>query len=136
MVASMAQRLVRRLCPHCAEVYTPDTAELAQLQVDSASVPNAAFKRARGCDRCRNTGYRGRRAIYEILPFSNAIKEMTIARESSIAIKRKAREEGMRTLREAGWLRVCEGDTSIDEVMRVTAESDFLDGSETSHAPV
>jgi len=79
----------------------------------------------RGCDACRNTGYRGRTAIYEILPFSDAIKELTVERAPSTHIKRKACELGMRTLRESGWQRICRGETTFEEVLRVTADSDI-----------
>ena len=79
----------------------------------------------RGCEACRHTGYKGRTAIYEILPFSMTVKELTLHRASSDVVKGKAREEGMRTLRDAGWERVREGLTTFQEVLRVTADADF-----------
>ena len=136
MIASVAQRLVRCVCTQCARPYTPEAAEFAQLGKRPGDTPGAVFKRGVGCDACRQTGYRGRIAIYEILPFSNAIKEMTIRREPSTHIKRKAVELGMRTLRNSGWQRICQGKTTFEEVVRVTAESDMLDGSEAGHAAV
>ncbi|MBN2309719.1 MAG: type II/IV secretion system protein, partial [Candidatus Hydrogenedentes bacterium] len=136
VVASIAQRLVRRLCPACAEDFQPDAALLAQMGVAPDAVPaGAAFRRARGCEACRNTGYRGRVAIYEILPFSNAIKELTVQRQPSTAIKRKACQLGMRTLRESGWQRIRRGDTTFEEVLRVTSESDIT-GSEEAESTI
>jgi type II secretion system protein E len=136
MIASIAQRLVRCVCPECAQPYAPTLADYAQLGMKPEPPAGATFKKGAGCEACRHTGYRGRIAIYEILPFTNAIKEMTIQREPSTRIKRKAVELGMRTLRQSGWARVCTGKTTFEEVVRVTAESDVLDGSEASHAPV
>ncbi len=136
MIASIAQRLVRCICPDCAQPYEPTPADYAQLGLPPQAPAGATFKKGAGCENCRHTGYRGRVAIYEILPFSNAIKEMTIQREPSTRIKRRAVELGMRTLRQSGWMRVCQGRTTFEEVVRVTAESDLLDGSEAEHAPV
>ncbi len=127
MIASLAQRLVRCVCTHCAEEYKPNAADFAQLGRSPEDAKGATFKRARGCDECRHTGYHGRIAIYEMLPFSNEIKEMTIRREPSTRIKRRAIEMGMRTLRDSGWQRVCDGRTTFEEVMRVTAEADVFD---------
>jgi type II secretory ATPase GspE/PulE/Tfp pilus assembly ATPase PilB-like protein len=125
MIASIAQRLVRRLCPKCIEAFTPEPGLLDQVRMPQEKAAGAKFRRARGCDACRNTGYRGRTAIYEILPFSDAIKELTVARAPSTHIKRKACELGMRTLRESGWQRICRGETTFEEVLRVTADSDI-----------
>ncbi len=127
MIASLAQRLVRCVCSHCAEEYKPDAADFAQVGRVPDDARGATFRRGRGCDACRHTGYHGRIAIYEMLPFSNEIKEMTIRREPSTHIKRKAIELGMRTLRNSGWQRVCDGKTTFEEVVRVTAESDVFD---------
>ena len=127
MIASLAQRLVRCVCAHCAEEFKPEAADFAQLGRTPADAQGATFRRGRGCDACRHTGYHGRIAIYEMLPFSNEIKEMTIRREPSTHIKRRAIELGMRTLRNSGWQRVCDGRTTFEEVVRVTAESDVFD---------
>ncbi|MCC6796327.1 MAG: Flp pilus assembly complex ATPase component TadA [Candidatus Hydrogenedentes bacterium] len=127
MIASLAQRLVRCICKHCAEDYTPNAADFAELGRSPEDAKGATFKRGRGCDACRHTGYHGRIAIYEMLPFTNEIKEMTIRREPSTRIKRRAIELGMRTLRDSGWQRVCDGRTTFEEVMRVTAEADVFD---------
>ncbi len=136
MIASIAQRLVRRICDNCSEEYQPDAAAFEELQVDPSLVANPTFRRGVGCEKCRNTGYRGRVAIYEILPFAPIIKHMTVERRTSTDVKRQACELGMRTLRESGWNRVCQGATTLEEVLRVTAESDMMDVADSGHAPV
>ncbi|HOS03684.1 MAG TPA: ATPase, T2SS/T4P/T4SS family [Candidatus Hydrogenedentes bacterium] len=136
MIASIAQRLVRKICPHCSEGYDPDPELLRQLGLAEEELRAAKFRRGRGCDQCRHTGYRGRIAIYEILPFSHAVKELTVRRAPSTEIKRLACQMGMRTLRQAGWLRARVGETSIEEVLRVTADTDMVDAIETGDAAV
>jgi general secretion pathway protein E/type IV pilus assembly protein PilB len=110
----MAQRLVRLLCPHCKQEVRPPQRGLTRT-----------FK-AMGCDRCQQTGFFGRTAIYEILPLTDRVKDLIMARASSDAIWRKAIELGMRTMQEAGWEKVQAGDTTVDEVLRVTQEDEIL----------
>jgi general secretion pathway protein E len=136
MIASIAQRLVRRVCDNCSESYEPDAVAFEELKVDPSLVNNPTFRRGKGCEKCRNTGYRGRVAIYEVLPFAPVIKHMTVERKTSSEVKRKAQELGMRTLRESGWDRVCAGVTTMEEVLRVTAEADLMDVPESGHAAV
>jgi len=136
MIASIAQRLVRRVCKDCAEPCEPAADLVRQCGVSREDYPDAIFRKGRGCEACRQTGYRGRIALYEILPFSNPIQELTNNRASSAEIKRKGRELGMKTLREAGWRRVCRGDTTLDEVMRVTSDADVIEAIETGDAAV
>jgi type II secretory ATPase GspE/PulE/Tfp pilus assembly ATPase PilB-like protein len=81
----------------------------------------ATAHRAVGCDRCRQTGYQGRRAIYEICLVSSQIQELITRRESNAVIREMARSQGMTSLREDGWDKVAEGTTTIEEVVRVTA---------------
>jgi len=131
MIASVAQRLVRCVCPACAEDYAPPQEVLKEFGAPLDGVKDAHFRRGRGCDECRHTGYRGRIAIYEILPFANPIKELTIQRASTVAIKRKGRELGMRTLRDAGWQHVRHGKTTMEEVARVTSDADVIEAIET-----
>lgn len=134
MIASIAQRLVRCVCERCAEPYDPEPEVFAELGV--ARPQDARFRRGRGCDACRNTGYKGRIAIYEILPFSPPIKDLTVKRAPSTEIKRKGRELGMRTLREAGWLRILEGRTTFEEVIRVATDGDGAEALETGDAAI
>jgi len=137
MIAVIAQRLVRTVCPDCAEHFDPPEELFRELGYTKTDAPSdAKFNRAKGCDNCRFTGYRGRRAIYEVLPFTNTIKEMTVDRKSHLDIKRQACKEGMRTLRAAGWERICQGVTTFEEVMRVTVDSDLDPETEPGHAPV
>ena len=136
MIASIAQRLVRRVCKECAEPCQLDADLIRQCGVSLEDHPDAIFRKGRGCEVCRQTGYRGRIALYEILPFSNPIKELTNNRVSSAEIKRKGRELGMKTLREAGWRQVCLGCTTLEEVMRVTSDADVIQAIETGDATV
>jgi len=136
MIASIAQRLVRCVCASCAVEYQPSAAELEQFGVVAGGPSDAHFQRGKGCEACRYTGYRGRIAIYEILPFSAVIKDLTNQRTPSTEIKRKGRELGMRTLREAGWLQVCRGRTTLEEVARVTSDADLIEAIETGDAAV
>ena len=132
MIVSMAQRLVRRICKHCATPHTPEPAVLkAEFGVDLAEVTGETnFQRGAGCDECRHTGYRGRQAIYEMLPFTNDIKEMTVERLTALEIKQAALKNGMKTLRYSGWERVKNGGTTVEEVLRVTADAELLDPEE------
>ena len=137
MIASIAQRLVRRVCKHCAEPVEATPERLASVERTEADIPEGAvFLKGVGCEHCRYTGYRGRLAIYEILPFTREIKTMTVERRSSADIKQVARRQGMKTLREAGWDRVCEGATTFEEILRVTAESEAESALEVQDAPV
>ena len=137
MIAAMAQRLLRRNCAECAAPVNYDDGLLAaEFGADATSTVERNFQAGQGCSACRNTGYRGRSAVYEMLPFTPEIKQLTVARATSIDIKQCALQQGMGTLRKAGWLRVCEGTTTVDEVLRVTADADLLPPDETGHASV
>ena len=126
MIAAIAQRLVRKVCPTCGAPYAPDPAVVREeFGIELTPALTAAMRAGKGCDDCRNTGYRGRLAIYEIMPFSVPIKELTNQRANALEIKRRALQEGMRTLRSSGWTRVLAGQTTVEEVMRVTADADF-----------
>lgn len=136
MIASAAQRLVRCVCERCAEPYMPEPELLRQFHASAAELQDMPFRRGKGCNACRNTGYRGRMAICEILPFTSDIREMTAQRASPGAIRRKACEAGMKTLAQAGWIRVRQGKTTIEEVLRVAAEGDVAEAIETDHAAI
>ncbi|MBI4560124.1 MAG: type II/IV secretion system protein [Candidatus Hydrogenedentes bacterium] len=136
MIAAIAQRLVRAICEECAEDFQPEPELLREFHATTAQVRAARFRRGRGCDACRNTGYRGRFAIYEFLPFTHAVKDLTVRRAPSTEIKRKAVEGGLRTLRQVGWQRVCEGRTTFEEVLRVTGDVDIADPTEAGNAAV
>ncbi|MBI5094900.1 MAG: type II/IV secretion system protein [Candidatus Hydrogenedentes bacterium] len=136
MIAVIAQRLVRCICEKCAEPIEPSPEALAELGIARDRAAGGHFRRGRGCDACRNTGYKGRLAIYEILPFSAAIKDLTVQRAPATEIKRKGREFGMRTLRESGWIRIYEGKTTFEEVMRVAADFEGAGTLETGDAAI
>ena len=115
----IAQRLVRVLCPHCKVEVKPDRAQLTRTY------------RARGCDRCQQTGFYGRTAIYELLPLSDPIKDLIMAKASGDSIWRKGIELGMRTMQQDGWEKVQQGQTTVDEVLRVTQQDEVLRATST-----
>jgi general secretion pathway protein E len=115
----MAQRLLRRLCKHCRQPYA---AERDDLPPDFPwdTLDGRPIYRKVGCRECRSVGYSGRMGIYELLTTSETIKNMALARASSWDIRKEAVNEGMRTLRMDAWDKVTAGDTSVDELLRVT----------------
>ena len=120
--AIIAQRLVRRICPECKEPYYPPPAHIEELGFNPDDYRGQPFYQGVGCHTCSYSGYRGRTAIHEIMVLSDDLRGMVLKTSSAEKVRRKAREEGMRTLREDGWQKVLRGDTTIEEVMRVTAD--------------
>jgi len=121
--AVMAQRLVRRLCPHCRAVHTPLPAEVPNdFPYQKMLEESIDIFKPIGCRECRLTGYSGRIALYELLIANEEIRLAAGVREQSHVIKKVARENGMMTLRENGWRKVLGGITSIDEVIRMAKE--------------
>jgi general secretion pathway protein E len=120
LIGIVAQRLVRRLCPHCKEAYDPSDSELFDVGVKRSELKGAVY-RAVGCDLCNQLGYSGRMGIYEFLATSEEIRNLVIAKADAGLIKRKSVEEGMRTLRDDGLIKVMRGSTSFEELMRVTS---------------
>lgn len=119
--AVMAQRLVRRLCSHCREPYEPVISELPRdFPVDQLQSPQQPLYRGRGCRACRGTGYAGRSGIYELLVANEQVRQLATDRASSWEIARAAIQHGMRTLRQDGWRKVLLGETTVEEVLRVT----------------
>ena len=116
--AVMAQRLLRRLCDHCRQPYTPQQNDLpSDFPFDSL---DGQLYKSVGCRECRNVGYRGRLGIYELLLTTDGIRELAQEKVSSWKIKQAGAREGMKTLRDDGWCKALRGTTSIDEVQRVT----------------
>jgi len=113
----LAQRLVRKICPHCKEGYAPDR---AALPADFEIKPGQQLYRGRGCRECRHIGYKGRLGIYELLMMNDEIRELVIQRVSAGVIQKAARRNGLRLLREDGWEKVREGVTTPEEVLRVS----------------
>ena len=117
----MAQRLIRRLCTHCKQKYDPKRDDLpTDFPWDKLTGP---LYKAVGCRECRNTGYRGRMGIYELMVANNDLRELANERVSSWKMLQKAMEQGMRTLRQDGWLKVIHGSSTVDEVVK-NAKSD------------
>jgi type II secretory ATPase GspE/PulE/Tfp pilus assembly ATPase PilB-like protein len=121
VIGVMAQRLVRRICPRCIEEYTPEDDVLENLKVHFQLPDPGNFKlyRGKGCDYCKNTGYRGRTAIYEMVRINDEIRSMIMKNTSSNEIKEIAIKNGMLTLLDSGVAKALEGITTIDEVLRV-----------------
>ncbi|HEX5616428.1 MAG TPA: ATPase, T2SS/T4P/T4SS family [Acidimicrobiia bacterium] len=115
----IGQRLVRRLCERCAEPDNPEVELLHSLGIDETNIDQVTIRRAVGCSYCHNTGYRGRMAIYEIMPMSEEISRLVLSRASSRDIERWGVAEGMDTLRMAAMRRVASGELSIEEMVRV-----------------
>ncbi|MFZ5763473.1 MAG: GspE/PulE family protein [Thermodesulfobacteriota bacterium] len=121
LLGAMAQRLVRRICPHCVESYTVPPAELAALGIEVEEIGTIELQRGAGCLKCRNTGYLGRCGVFEIFPMSDAIRQMISSHKSEAELRKRAIKEGMTTLREDAWRKVRAGITTVDELLRVTA---------------
>tara|TARA_Y100000816_G_scaffold291259_1_gene282092 strand:+ start:209 stop:1930 length:1722 start_codon:yes stop_codon:yes gene_type:complete len=117
----MAQRLVRRLCNNCKEEYTPSKQELGLIGLDPSRVPSKLYK-AKGCAECRNTGYKGRLAIFEMIPMARDLRKLVFDNANEDEIRQASLKNGMQTLREAGIARILDGTTSIEEVLRSTVE--------------
>ncbi|HKA92096.1 MAG TPA: type II secretion system ATPase GspE [Haliangiales bacterium] len=138
VLALMAQRLVRRICPHCRHLYAPRPEEIEALGLHAdafyrgtlaipelkggVKLPPGKVFRAKGCHACLDTGYTGRTGIYELLHMSDEVRTLALKKEDANIIKRAAVAKGMRTLRLDGAYKVLAGMTTIEEVMLVTAE--------------
>jgi general secretion pathway protein E len=152
LIALQAQRLIRRVCPHCCKAVSPDPKELEEIGIIPAAFfagepclvvpvrdangtpmpvtapngyrlpPLGMLWAPQGCDKCNDTGYKGRTGVYEVLPVTEEIRRLAIRNASSAEIKQAAIAAGLRTLRDDGAQKVLSGLTTIEEVMRVTAE--------------
>ena len=119
----VAQRLVRKLCPACKESVDVDRSFLQGVGFPVDRLHDGDIKKVKGCRECRNTGFRGRGGIFEMLEVTEGIESMVICRNSSNEIKQRAIEEGLCTLRDDGWIKVLAGVATVDEVLRVTEEN-------------
>jgi general secretion pathway protein E/type IV pilus assembly protein PilB len=117
--AAMAQRLVRAICEQCKESYTPTEREIKMLGSIAKTIPEQMYHGA-GCERCGKTGYKGRKGIFEIFKVDDTIQRLIFDHAPASLLRERAREMGMRTLREDGMLKVGSGMTSLSEVLRVT----------------
>ncbi len=126
----VAQRLVRRLCPACRQPVSMDDAQLQRLRAEGFPVEKLdtrSLYEAGGCDECRGSGFKGRTGIYEILTVDDHIRPLIINRAAADDIKNAARRRGLKTLREDGWQKVLDGTTTVEEILRVTEESEADD---------
>ncbi len=117
VIAIMAQRLVRIVCPKCKAPDEPSSAELKASGLTPDQIKNATFMRGRGCGHCNHTGFRGRKGIFEMMRLNSTIREMTFKREPTQTIRRQSRLLGMRTLLEDGLNKALTGITTLDEVL-------------------
>jgi general secretion pathway protein E/type IV pilus assembly protein PilB len=117
----MAQRLVRTLCPECREPFRPGRGDVPEdFPLDECLNNGATIHRAVGCRQCRETGYRGRMGIFELLVTDDEIRRLASDRAPTNLVKQAAMDAGMRTLRQDGWRKVRRGQTTVEEVLRVT----------------
>jgi general secretion pathway protein E len=122
LIGILAQRLVRENCSHCLEEYPPTPEEASVLRMDPEKLKPYRFKRGKGCLHCRQTGYSGRTGIYEVLPMTEKLRRLVSQQAGSLEIFKAAREEGLRTLREAAIEKVFRGVTTTTEMVRVTGK--------------
>jgi type II secretory ATPase GspE/PulE/Tfp pilus assembly ATPase PilB-like protein len=127
--AILAQRLVRCICSTCKEVYEPSDEEKNVVEGVLPGSDVKALYRGVGCENCNNTGYQGRVGIFELLVTNEELREMILRNVSSVHLKQKAREIGMKTLREDGFTKVINGVTTLSEVLRVTQADESLETS-------
>jgi general secretion pathway protein E len=120
LIGAMAQRLVRKVCTHCAAERALDAEEAATLRLTVPPGKRIKVKEGQGCHECRGTGYLGRSGIFEILSVDDTIKPLIVEGKDAPEIKREATRAGMRTLRQSALRRLAEGQTSFEEVVRVT----------------
>ena len=122
----MAQRLVRTICQHCKTEQKVEPDYLRKIGFPEEEIGTAKFYHGAGCEECRQLGYQGRLAIYELMVMNEAIRPLILSRAAASTISQRAIEMGMRTLRVDGWEKVRAGITTIEEVLRVTQSEEHL----------
>ncbi len=138
VLAIVAQRLVRKLCPHCKKSSSPTAKELKQFGQEAKFLEGQRVYRSRGCRECSNTGFIGRTGIYEVLIPNQEVRQLIEQGASTTELRRASQKAGMKTLREEGARKVLAGTTSLEEVIRVTTDDVFNDninakGDETTN---
>jgi type IV pilus assembly protein PilB len=118
--AIVAQRLVRKICQNCKHPYEPNEGEMDSLGLDQSQLSEATVMKGVGCDKCKHMGYKGRAGLFEIFLIDDEVRHMVNQRSSTVDLRKRAREMGMRTLREDGIRKVLSGMTTADEVISVT----------------
>ena len=122
--AALAQRLVRAICQGCKEPHTPNSSELSILGINEEQASNASFMIGHGCSKCGDKGFRGRKGVFEIFVVNPDLEEMIYHNVSIVELRKKAREMGMRSMRDDGFRKVLSGVTTLDEVLMVTTEEE------------
>ena len=120
LIGVLAQRLVRTICAKCVEEYRPTEEDAMSLNASFEKIKDLTFRRGRGCIHCRQTGYHGRSGIFEIMPVSRKLRKLIANQAGSPDIVATAREEGMRSLRDSAIQKLVSGQTTVQEVIRVT----------------
>jgi type IV pilus assembly protein PilB len=120
LMAVLGQRLVRRVCKDCRTPFEPTETQLSLLNLSPHDLGDKAFYYGRGCSNCNDTGYRGRKGIFELLVVNDAIRTMINERAPTVVVRQKAVELGMVTLREDGLRSIFDGDTTIEEIVKYT----------------
>uniref|UniRef100_UPI0040568A0A GspE/PulE family protein n=1 Tax=Candidatus Electronema sp. TaxID=2698783 RepID=UPI0040568A0A len=119
MLGALAQRLVRKICPHCIEGYQADLVELQRMGFPVSGEGKIELKRGKGCKECRKTGYSGRMGVFEIFPMSDRLKKLVTDKAADAELRQAAIREGMTTLNEDAWQKVKNGLTTVEEARRV-----------------
>lgn len=123
VIAIMAQRLTRKICDRCKKPYASTPEMLRSLGI---ATPGVTFYRGEGCPACKNTGYQGRVAVFELMEMTESIRSLIVAKASSASIKAAAAQTGFKTLRQEGMIKAAAGVTSVEEVLRVTQEAEGI----------
>ena len=118
--AILAQRLVRRICTNCIEEIQPDAYILADLEISTEEALSKKFYSGKGCEKCNNTGYKGRLGLFELMIVNDEMRDLIMRNASTEVLREAARKAGMVTLREAGMDGIFAGDTTAEEVIRET----------------
>ena len=124
VMAVMAQRLVRRICPKCKEPYKPDHEEIDFFSLTQDELESGVFVRGRGCNHCQHTGYRGRVAVFELMTMNSTLREMAFRSEPTQNIRRQARLFGMKTLVDDAKDKAVQGVTTLAEAYKLAKSRD------------
>jgi type II secretory ATPase GspE/PulE/Tfp pilus assembly ATPase PilB-like protein len=121
----LAQRLVRKVCERCREEYSPDLVEMASLGDDGKALEGKRIARGRGCLACKQTGYLGRTAVFEVLELTKPVRRLVLDGANEDTLKHRAMDEGLMTLRKSGIRKILSGVTTIEEVRAATLADDI-----------
>jgi type IV pilus assembly protein PilB len=117
----IGQRLVRRICENCKTPFQPNESQLSELQLTPEDVKGKKFYYGRGCEKCNNTGYRGRTGIFEIMTFNDEMRDLIMNQASTGVLRAAGQKAGMKLLRDTGLAAIYDGITTIDEVIKETS---------------